>query len=171
MVRPFQAKVDGSLTLRRSPRRDRLNNSRAGFETESLIVELASASPVTRAATLPIGAAAARVDVLTTTPLPGSDLDVRDIPAPIQTATQQDLENSTALDLSGFLNRRPSGVNINENQRNPFQADVNPRGYTASAKLRTPQGLSVYVDCVRLSPGRDAGHRELGHLSPWVNVA
>jgi outer membrane receptor protein involved in Fe transport len=83
--------------------------------------------------------------------LPGSDLNVRDIPAPIQSATQQDIDNSKALDLSDFLNRRLSGVNINENQGNPFQPDVNYRGYTASPLLGTPQGLSVYLDGVRLN--------------------
>jgi hypothetical protein len=40
-----------------------------------------------------------------------------------------------ALDLSSFLNRRLSGVNINENQENPFQPDLNYRGYTASPLL------------------------------------
>ena len=36
-------------------------------------------------------------------------------------------------------------------QGNPFQPDVNYRGYTASPLLGTPQGLSVYMDGVRLN--------------------
>ena len=36
-------------------------------------------------------------------------------------------------------------------QNNPFQPDVNYRGYTASPLLGTPQGLSVYMDGVRLN--------------------
>ena len=36
-------------------------------------------------------------------------------------------------------------------QSNPFQADINYRGYTASPLLGTPQGLSVYMDGVRLN--------------------
>ena len=152
VVRPFQTQADGSLTLAELPRgRYRLDISRAGFETLSFTVELLPESPISRTVTLPIGAAAARVDVVATTPLPGSDLNARDIPAPIQSATQQDLDNSKALDLSDFLNRRLSGVNINENQGNPFQPDVNYRGYTASPLLGTPQGLSVYLDGVRLN--------------------
>jgi outer membrane receptor protein involved in Fe transport len=152
VVVPFQTKADGSVTVPNLPLgRYRLTVSREGFETQSLTVELSSPSPVSRTVTLPIGAAAAQVDVVAVTPLPGSDLDVRDIPAPIQTATAQDIQNSTALDLSDFLNRRLSGVNINENQGNPFQADVNYRGYTASPLLGTPQGLSVYMDGVRLN--------------------
>jgi hypothetical protein len=34
-------------------------------------------------------------------------------------------------------------------QENPFQPDVNYRGYTASPLLGTPEGISVYVDGVR----------------------
>jgi hypothetical protein len=47
------------------------------------------------------------------------------------------------------LNRRLGGVNINENQENPFQPDLNYRGYTASPLLGTPEGISVYMDGVR----------------------
>jgi outer membrane receptor protein involved in Fe transport len=42
-------------------------------------------------------------------------------------------------------------VTINEMQGNPFQPDLNFRGYTASPLLGTPQGLSVYLDGVRLN--------------------
>jgi outer membrane receptor protein involved in Fe transport len=73
------------------------------------------------------------------------------VPAPVQTATDRDLDNSGALDLSDFLNRRMNGVHVNEVQSNPFQPDVNYRGYTASPLLGTPQGLSVYMDGVRLN--------------------
>ena len=44
-----------------------------------------------------------------------------------------------------------NGVHVNEVQGNPFQPDINYRGYTASPLLGTPQGLSVYMDGVRLN--------------------
>ena len=40
---------------------------------------------------------------------------------------------------------------VNETQGNPFQPDLNYRGYTASPLLGTPQGLSIYMDGVRLN--------------------
>jgi len=89
--------------------------------------------------------------VIVTTPLPGVELPARRVPAPVQTATDRDIENSGALDLSDFLNRRLNGVHVNEVQNNPFQPDVNYRGYTASPLLGTPQGVSVYMDGVRLN--------------------
>ena len=91
------------------------------------------------------------VTVVGTTPLPGEALPLPEIPAPVQVATGQQIQNSGALDLSDFLNRQAGGVHVNENQGNPFQPDVNYRGYTASPLLGTPQGLSVYMDGVRLN--------------------
>jgi outer membrane receptor protein involved in Fe transport len=92
-----------------------------------------------------------KVEVIGTTPLPGVDLRLEDIPSPVQTALQRDIDASGALDLADFLNRRINGVFINEMQGNPFQPDVNYRGFTASPLLGTPQGLSVYMDGVRLN--------------------
>ena len=85
------------------------------------------------------------------TPLPGEKVPIAVIPAPVQTATDRDIERSGALDLSAFLARRMNGVYLNEVQNNPLQADLNYRGYTASPLLGTPQGLSVYMDGVRLN--------------------
>ena len=89
--------------------------------------------------------------VIVTTPLPGVELPARRVPAPVQTATDRDIDDSGALDLADFLNRRLNGVHVNDVQNNPFQPDVNYRGYTASPLLGTPQGLSVYFDGVRLN--------------------
>src|SRR3954471_9953102 len=84
------------------------------------------------------------VDVIGTTPLPGVELPLDKMPSPVQTAISRDLDESGALELSDFLNRRMTGVFVNDVQGNPFQPDVNYRGYTASPLLGTPQGLSVY---------------------------
>jgi outer membrane receptor protein involved in Fe transport len=89
--------------------------------------------------------------VIETAPLPGVELPLEKIPAPAQTATGDSIGRTGALDLSGFLTRRFNGVYVNEVQSNPFQPDLNYRGYTASPLLGTPQGLSVYMDGVRLN--------------------
>lgn len=91
------------------------------------------------------------VTVVGNTPLQGSDLPIDQIAAPVQTSTRRDIDASGALDVSDFLNRRLNAVHVNEVQGNPFQPDVNYRGYTASPLLGTPQGLSVYMDGVRLN--------------------
>ncbi|MDR1990793.1 MAG: TonB-dependent receptor [Acidobacteriaceae bacterium] len=91
------------------------------------------------------------VTVVEATPLPGIDLPIEQVPAPVQVATAEDIEKSHALDLSSFLTQRFNAVFANEIQGNPFQPDINYRGYTASPLLGTPQGLSVYMDGVRLN--------------------
>jgi outer membrane receptor protein involved in Fe transport len=89
--------------------------------------------------------------VIESTPLPGVDIPLEAIPAPAQTALDREIAASGAVDLSDFLNRRLTSVFVNEIQGNPFQPDINYRGYTASPLLGTPQGLSVYMDGVRLN--------------------
>jgi outer membrane receptor protein involved in Fe transport len=91
------------------------------------------------------------ITVVGNTPLAGSDVPIDRIPAPVQTGTSRDIDRSGALDVSDFMNRRFEAVHVNEIQGNPFQPDVNYRGYTASPLLGTPQGLSVYMDGVRLN--------------------
>ena len=92
-----------------------------------------------------------RVEVVGVTPLPGLDLPRDQVPAAVQTASGDDLARSHAADLSQFLNRRLGGVHLNELQGNPVQPDVNYRGFTASPLLGSAQGLSVYMDGVRLN--------------------
>jgi len=91
------------------------------------------------------------VVVVGTTPLPGSELDPNKIPAPVQTASSADIERSHSADLSEFMKRALGSVHINDIQNNPLQADLNYRGYTASPLLGTAQGLSIYLDGVRLN--------------------
>jgi outer membrane receptor protein involved in Fe transport len=68
-----------------------------------------------------------------------------------QRADAAAIEASNALDLTAFVNRRLGSAYLNEVQGNPVQADLNFRGFTASPLLGTPQGLSVYLDGVRLN--------------------
>ena len=114
-----------------------------------MLIDVQSGTPVSRTITLALAAQASRIDVVAATPLAGTDLALDEIPAPVQTATARDIEQSGSLDLADLLNRRLNGVHINENQENPFQPDVNYRGYTASPLLGTPEGISVYMDGVR----------------------
>ncbi|APA70328.1 TonB-dependent receptor [Janthinobacterium sp. 1_2014MBL_MicDiv] len=84
-------------------------------------------------------------------PLPTVEQARDAIAAPVQTADAQQIARSGALDLSAFLRRNLGSVVVNEVQNNPFQPDVSYRGYTASPLLGTPQGLSVYLDGMRLN--------------------
>ncbi len=125
--------------------------TRPGFAAQSLSVEVVGPSPVSRTVTLVPSGAASSVDVIDATPLPGVNLARNEIPSPVQSANSADFTSTNAIDLADLLNRRLQGVHINEIQNNPMQPDVNYRGYTASPLLGTPQGLSIYMDGVRLN--------------------
>lgn len=148
--RSFKTDPQGEFTFANLPfGRYRLEVSKTGFATQSELIDVQSATPVLRTVAMALGSQTAQVDVVATTPLRGVELPVNEIPAPVQTATQADIQASSALDLADFMNRRLNGVYVNETQDNPFQPDVNYRGYTASPLLGTPEGLSVFVDGVR----------------------
>ena len=146
----FQTDPQGHYTFPALPYgRYRLEIARDGFATEQIAIEVKSASPIARTVILSLATAASKVDVIATTPLAGTDLSPDQIAGPVQTATAADIANSGALELGDFMNRRLNGVYLNEMQGNPFQPDVNFRGYTASPLLGTPEGISVYLDGVR----------------------
>ena len=131
--------------------RYRLDVSQSGFATQTLAIDVPSSAPVSVSVTLALAGSSFQTEVVGTTPLAGLDLAREEIAAPVQTGTAHDLEASGALDLSDFLNRRLNAVHVNEVQGNPLQADVSYRGYTASPLLGTPQGLSIFMDGVRLN--------------------
>ena len=110
-----------------------------------------------------------RVIIVATTPLPGIGLPREQIAGAVQTASARDIERSGALDLSDFLNRSLASVHVNETQGNPLMMDVSYRGYTASPLLGTPQGLSVYMDGVRMN--QPFGDVVLWDLIPKAAIA
>ena len=91
------------------------------------------------------------ITVVGTTPAGHDDLDVRNFPGGIQTASAEDLAASASLDVSHHLARHFRGVHINSAQGNPLQSDLYYRGYAASPLLGLPMGLTVYQDGVRLN--------------------
>ncbi|MBQ1763237.1 MAG: Plug domain-containing protein, partial [Aquincola sp.] len=84
-------------------------------------------------------------------PMPGLMVTRDQIPANVQTATGQQIRASRALNLGDYMNQELQGVSVNDYQGNPFQLDVNYRGFTASPQVGTPQGLSVFFDGIRVN--------------------
>jgi len=92
-----------------------------------------------------------QITVIGNTPLEGLGLPMNEIPSNVQTADSRDMQRQQTLDLADYLNNNFSGVNVSESADNPFQLDINYHGFTASPLLGTPEGLSVYVDGVRVN--------------------
>jgi iron complex outermembrane recepter protein len=104
---------------------------------------LASAQPATTE--LP------RVEVIRVTPVPGLGVPKDQIPGNVQSASDQKVRDAQSLNLPDFLTTHVPSVTINEIQGNPYQLDINYRGFSASPLLGTPQGLSVFLDGVRVN--------------------
>jgi len=91
------------------------------------------------------------IEVIGITPLPGFGVPREQVPANVQAVTGAEIVRQHPLNLPEFMSQRLPGVNVNENQGNPFQPDVTYRGFSASPLLGTPQGISVYQDGVRIN--------------------
>src|SRR6516164_7602555 len=92
-----------------------------------------------------------QVTVIANTPLAGLGLPPNQIPTNVQTGDSEDMRRQLTLDLADYLNNNFSGINVSDSAASPLQLDVNYHGFTASPLLGTPQGLSVYVDGVRVN--------------------
>lgn len=91
------------------------------------------------------------VEVIGETPLPGLGVPRDQVPHNVQAVSGGDLKRRQSLNLPEFLSESLPSVTINEIAGNPFQVDLNYRGFAASPLLGTPQGLSVYLDGMRLN--------------------
>ena len=91
------------------------------------------------------------VEIIGQTPLPGLAQSVRSYPGHAQVADDGDIERARSVNLADFMNRRLVGVTVNEVQGSPFQVDVNYRGQRLSPTLGSAQGLSAYLDGVRIN--------------------
>lgn len=108
-------------------------------------VAVAPQAPQAPAVTLPT------VVVVGTTPLLGIGTPLQKVPANVQTVRAAELDAQHRATLADFFAANLQSVTISEAQGNPYQTDVNYRGFTASPLLGTPQGLSVFVDGVRVN--------------------
>jgi outer membrane receptor protein involved in Fe transport len=92
-----------------------------------------------------------KVDVVSTTPMPGIGLSINKVPANIQLVNGDEFRKQQSVTIADYMNNNLQGVSVVDTQNNPFQPDVTFRGFTASPLLGTPQGMSVYVDGVRVN--------------------
>ena len=93
------------------------------------------------------------VEVVATKPLPGLGISRDLLPYPVQTATDKVIKQSNSGNLTEFMSQNMTGVNVNEVQGSPFQSDITFRGFRASSLLGAPQGISVFLDGVRINEG------------------
>jgi outer membrane receptor protein involved in Fe transport len=132
-----------------------VGKTKSGLAAVAILLGVVRAAVGAESAAPPGNAGAAQelpqVTVIANAPLPGFGLPLNQVPANVQSADSQDLQRSQATDVADYLNRNFSGINASESAANPLQLDVYYHGFTASPLLGTPEGLSVYVDGVRVN--------------------
>jgi len=104
-------------------------------------------APRAPAATAP----ASRLVVYPTTPLSGAGIDVDKVPASVNIVDANQIDRARSANIADALQKYVPGIIVNEVTGNPFQPDVQFRGFVASPVAGTPQGLAVYQNGVRIN--------------------
>ncbi len=101
------------------------------------------------------------LNIVKTTPL-GAGLALEKIPANVQVMNAEELSTAQSISIADYMNQYMGSVTINDAQNNPFQPDIQYRGFTVSPLLGLPQGLAVYTNGVRFNePFGDNVHWDL----------
>lgn len=91
------------------------------------------------------------IEVVGTKPLPGIGLPINQVPANVQVVSGKSIKEQRSLNVAEYMDSNLGSVSVNDTLGNPYQADVIYRGFAASPLLGTPQGLSVFLDGVRVN--------------------
>ncbi len=91
------------------------------------------------------------INVVGTTPLPGSDVDRDKIPATTYVLDSDDISWGGVPALTDAITREIPSTRISDVEGNEFQPDIIYRGFIASPVAGTPQGLAVYVNGARFN--------------------
>jgi iron complex outermembrane recepter protein len=80
---------------------------------------------------------------------PTGGIDRDKVPANTQVLTSADFDHTRSPALFDSILQSLPGVSVSDQTANPFQRDLQYRGFTASPVLGTPQGIAVYQNGVR----------------------
>jgi outer membrane receptor protein involved in Fe transport len=86
-----------------------------------------------------------------TTPIPGTGIEADKVPASLNTISGHQIEEVHSANITESLEKYVPSIVVNEVAGNPFQANVQFRGFVASPVSGTPQGLAVYQNGVRIN--------------------
>ncbi len=92
-----------------------------------------------------------RVVVYPSTPIAGKGIEADKVPASVNVVDANQIKQTGSLNISDALQKNVPGVIVNEVTGNPFQPNVQFRGFVASPVAGTPQGLAVYQNGVRIN--------------------
>ena len=91
------------------------------------------------------------IEVIGNTPIPGSEIDRDKIPSNVETVLGSDFDRTVTPSLTEGMVRALPGVSRGDTTGNPFQPDLDYRGFTASPVPGTPEGIAVYQNGTRIN--------------------
>jgi iron complex outermembrane recepter protein len=80
-----------------------------------------------------------------------TSIDRDKVPSNTTVLTSTDFNHEYTTDFLDALNRGLPGVSLSDQTGNPFQKDLDYRGFTASPVQGTPQGIAVYQNGTRVN--------------------
>lgn len=91
------------------------------------------------------------IEVVGVSPVAGSEIDIDKVPSNVVTAGSAAFSHTKTSDLIQAMIQGIPFVASNDQSGNPFQINIDYRGFTASPVQGTPQGLAVYQNGVRIN--------------------
>lgn len=89
--------------------------------------------------------------VIVATPIDATGVALSHVPANARTLGADDISQQGAANLADLLNGKLGSVSVSDGTGNPYQNDVNYRGFQATSLLGAPVGLAVYFDGARVN--------------------
>jgi outer membrane receptor protein involved in Fe transport len=89
--------------------------------------------------------------LVATTPVPSAKVEAEKVPMGTSVVDSRQIARTGSLNIGEALQQSVPGINLSEVTGNPFQPDIEYRGFVASPVEGTPQGLAVYQNGVRIN--------------------
>jgi outer membrane receptor protein involved in Fe transport len=86
-------------------------------------------------------------------PIPSSAtvIEADNVPSNVSVVDSRQIERTGSMNVTDALQQYVPSIGVNEVAGNPFQPDVQYRGFVASPVAGTPQGIAVYQNGVRIN--------------------
>jgi iron complex outermembrane recepter protein len=91
------------------------------------------------------------IEVVGVSPVPGSEIDISKVPSDVLTVGSEAFSHTKTPDLFQAMIQGIPFVSPSDQSGNPFQINLDYRGFTASPVQGTPQGIAVYQNGVRIN--------------------
>lgn len=104
-----------------------------------------------------------KVEVISTSPLPGIGVPINLIPSNVQTVKSEDIVKQPGVSIADYMINNMQGVTVSDMTGNPWQPEINFRGYSSTPLLGNAQGLSTYIDGVRVN-------ESFGDVTLWDKI-